>query len=51
MSPAIFTQFLRKFKARHELIIFFHLHSLPKPEVRRHCTYADEATNPVLSQC
>jgi len=33
MSPAIFTQFLRKFKARHELIILFHLHPLPKPEV------------------
>jgi len=33
MSPAIYTQFLRKFKARHELTIFFHLHPLPKPQV------------------
>lgn len=33
MSPAIYTQFLRKFKARHELTILFHLHPLPKPQV------------------
>jgi KUP system potassium uptake protein len=33
MPPKIYARFLRRFQARHQLTIFFHLHSLPKPKV------------------
>jgi KUP system potassium uptake protein len=33
MVPIVFTQFVRKFSARPEIIIFFHMRALPTPSV------------------
>jgi KUP system potassium uptake protein len=32
-SPAVYTQFLRKVQAAHEVTVFFHLRPIPQPTV------------------
>jgi|SRR5271170_5892907 len=33
LSPAVYTQFLRKFQAAHQVTVFFHLRPIPQPTV------------------
>jgi len=33
LSPTVYTQFLRKFQAAHEVTVFFHLRPIPLPAV------------------
>lgn len=43
--PIVFTQFVRKFSARPEIIVFFHLHPLPTPSIPESERYVIQRTS------